>query len=1215
MKRGLVLFSLLLILLVSVSFASASIFSDFWNKITGKVSSGVCGNGILETGELCDYQATDSVNNPYGSQCSTNCWVNGVPPYWRGCRGSGAHVCIDHPNVTDQYFIDHPNCIKNPTCAGLFYNCNGIVCPQPTSTTATGTCTDSDGGLNYNVKGNLNFNNLEFYSDFCNNNGQLNETYCVNNAAYSSLLYNCPYGCSNGACLPAPTNNNQTNQTNQTNPTTGTCTDSDGGKNFDVKGTLNFNNANYLDFCITASQLNEVFCINYNTSYSSVLYNCPYGCSNGACLPAPTTTPGTCTDSDGGRNYNVKGSVSGVYTNNQGTTTPYDWPDYCIYNILNEYSCGYGGYGSSGNGGLAQGDQTWTDLYTCPNGCSDGVCLQEDAPGTLGGTEDQTSESEQNQPPPEDSSYQQENPEFGFIDQTFSLIIDFIRSIFRDTTPPIATITAPIANQVLVVDTTSTTLFVTTNEAATCKWSTTDQLYSSMPDTNTMTGAGTSSHSATISGLTNGQNYNYYVRCQDTAGNAMISSVNISFNVANPPVFCGDGIIETGETCDDGNTISGDGCSSTCQKEEGTEQQGWIFTNQYSACGSRIAVTTNGNMSSVKNIMDGSLLTSWIRGRDGNDYIKFDFGCRLLIQNVRIKMYGSPVTLNSDPECEIYVSEDNSNYRHLMNVDVRTETGCPECGNNGFKININEEGRFLKYYCPTRLETNAYYEEIYFETTTNTALIPPQITINEIVPDYLLITDIFNPKFTIIDIDGVDKNSVILKIVDASGNVARQAQLFDDGFHSDLGVNDNIYGELINLNGLVDGTYKINMVASDTKGNVKNLDVYKITILESLDHCLDAIPNQNNRNDLNRINVIFTMIGGNRDVGIYKENAAKVINEGFKSLQPFESEIDKFNFFFVDTIGDIPLDSTSSDPNNPNSMTSKINEMASKCPYGNVKYTMNFIAKENRIGASGRHIFMFDINILNRILNSEQISAFMHEFGHSFGNLGDEYSDINPPPPWSVLDPPPMPNCFAASSVDDCLDNAPWNYLVGKGCGDPNKIDCTSNNDKYDLEVGCFDVCGSASGLYRSINDGLMRGYNNDYGLWNEKLICDQIKKIVGGVGEYCQSLNSTGSSTIVCGNGIIEGTEECDGTNLNEKTCTSFGYTGGALTCTSGCLLNKTLCTTNSSARCGNEIIETGETCDDGNAISGDGCSSTCQKERILDRLKKLRDLLKRLF
>ena len=37
--------------------------------------------------------------------------------------------------------------------------------------------------------------------------------------------------------------------------------------------------------------------------------------------------------------------------------------------------------------------------------------------------------------------------------------------------------------------------------------------------------------------------------------------------VAPPVAVCGNGIIETGEQCDDGNTVSGDGCSATCQLE------------------------------------------------------------------------------------------------------------------------------------------------------------------------------------------------------------------------------------------------------------------------------------------------------------------------------------------------------------------------------------------------------------------------------------------------------------------------------------------------------------------------------------------------------------------------------------------------------------------------------------------------------------------------
>ena len=39
------------------------------------------------------------------------------------------------------------------------------------------------------------------------------------------------------------------------------------------------------------------------------------------------------------------------------------------------------------------------------------------------------------------------------------------------------------------------------------------------------------------------------------------------------PVF-GNSIIETGEQCDDGNTVSGDGCSGTCQTEVGEGEGG-----------------------------------------------------------------------------------------------------------------------------------------------------------------------------------------------------------------------------------------------------------------------------------------------------------------------------------------------------------------------------------------------------------------------------------------------------------------------------------------------------------------------------------------------------------------------------------------------------------------------------------------------------------------
>jgi hypothetical protein len=50
--------------------------------------------------------------------------------------------------------------------------------------------------------------------------------------------------------------------------------------------------------------------------------------------------------------------------------------------------------------------------------------------------------------------------------------------------------------------------------------------------TNTFSGAGTTSHSAQVSGLQNGTSYNYYVRCNDTLGNNNTDDFAISFSIA-----------------------------------------------------------------------------------------------------------------------------------------------------------------------------------------------------------------------------------------------------------------------------------------------------------------------------------------------------------------------------------------------------------------------------------------------------------------------------------------------------------------------------------------------------------------------------------------------------------------------------------------------------------------------------------------------------------
>jgi cysteine-rich repeat protein len=67
------------------------------------------------------------------------------------------------------------------------------------------------------------------------------------------------------------------------------------------------------------------------------------------------------------------------------------------------------------------------------------------------------------------------------------------------------------------------------------------------------------------------------------------------------------------------------------------------------------------------------------------------------------------------------------------------------------------------------------------------------------------------------------------------------------------------------------------------------------------------------------------------------------------------------------------------------------------------------------------------------------------------------------------------------------------------------------------------------------------------------------------------------------CGNGVVEGDEECDNGNP---------LTAAAGMCTNACRFER--------GGCGNGVPEAGEQCDDGNLVSGDGCDDSCYWEDL---------------
>jgi hypothetical protein len=88
-----------------------------------------------------------------------------------------------------------------------------------------------------------------------------------------------------------------------------------------------------------------------------------------------------------------------------------------------------------------------------------------------------------------------------------------------------------------------------------------------------------------------------------------------------------------------------------------------------------------------------------------------------------------------------------------------------------------------------------------------------------------------------------------------------------------------------------------------------------------------------------------------------------------------------------------------------------------------------------------------------------------------------------------------------------------------------------------------------------------------------------------------CSDFDTSGCTTASCGNDRQEGSEECDGTDLDGQTCARLGMGGGTLMCDSLCKFDVSECT-NLPAQCGNNIVEGTEKCD-GTDLAGKTCQT----------------------
>tara|TARA_Y100000310_G_scaffold110625_1_gene109041 strand:- start:191 stop:1945 length:1755 start_codon:yes stop_codon:yes gene_type:complete len=186
--------------------------------------------------------------------------------------------------------------------------------------------------------------------DFCFENTLIERT-CSESGDHSTS-YECPIACSNGACVDEIEEDE--------------CTDTDGGKDYNVRGVAANNQDSAGESCIGVTNWDigytvlESYC-DSNGNVQQEEYECPVMCRNGACISEERDF--SCEDSDGtspyDQNYNNRGTVK-VYFGDEllGSET-----DSCIGNNVLEKFCSDTSYGIVGV------------EKECARGCKNGACI------------------------------------------------------------------------------------------------------------------------------------------------------------------------------------------------------------------------------------------------------------------------------------------------------------------------------------------------------------------------------------------------------------------------------------------------------------------------------------------------------------------------------------------------------------------------------------------------------------------------------------------------------------------------------------------------------------------------------------------------------------------------------------------------------------------------------------------------------------------------
>ncbi len=162
--------------------------------------------------------------------------------------------------------------------------------------------------------------------------------------------------------------------------------------------------------------------------------------------------------------------------------------------------------------------------------------------------------------------------------------------------------------------------------------------------------------------------------------------------------------------------------------------------------------------------------------------------------------------------------------------------------------------------------------------------------------------------------------------------------------------------------------------------------------------------------------------------------------------------------------------------------------------------------------------------------------------------------------------------CYPRGTEPLCLGCTDWNACGWPSCTFdrsgwcPGEIAC-----HYNIDEGCDQDLDLTSSLAPGGSYDVEYEILDINGSWSRSLVVYWYHEII-----------------VICGNGVQEEGEVCDGDDLGGETCQSQGFDGGTLACNENC----NAFDTSSCYDCGNGVQEEGEVCD-GDDLGGETCQS----------------------